>query len=503
MSSTPTGGTPPADHAAAAAGPAAFRARRIAALLTLAGALAAVAPAATRAETRLPDLGDAAGETLSRAEEERLGEAFLRQVRTHLRLVDDPEIADYVDSLGQRIASADSKRSYRFLVIDAPTANAFAGPGGIIAVNTGLVMITESESELASVLAHEIAHVTQRHLARMIERSQASSLTTLATILGAIVIATRNTEAGQAAITASVAGAQQSALGYSRENEMEADRTGLALLHQAGFDPRAMPAFFRRFQEWQRFASKPPAFLSTHPVTLSRISDTQGRAEQFPRRTYRDTAEFSLVRSKVRLRMASSPAEALEYFESRAASTSEASEADRYGLALALMAVNRPEEAGALLDALQREFPERAAHRVAAAQAHTALGESAHALDLLAESFARFPDYRALAYGYGLALIQAGRPDEAAVLLRKFQRKHDSDAAVYRLLGLAHQRAGRPAASHIALAEFYVRSGDLEAAVRQLDIALKEPSIDEYESARAQARREELRSEMRKLRSRS
>ena len=487
------------------AGPAAgsvARVRRITVLLTLAGALAAVAPAAARAETRLPDLGDAAGETLSRAEEQRLGEAFLRQVRTHLRLVDDPEIADYVDSLGQRIASADSKRSYRFLTIDTPAANAFAGPGGIIAVNTGLVMITKSESELASVLAHEIAHVSQRHLARIIERSQASSLTTLATILGAIVIATQNTEAGQAAITASVAGAQQSALEYSRENEMEADRIGMVLLHRAGFDPRAMPAFFERFQDWQRFASKPPAFLSTHPVTLSRISDTQGRAEQFPRRTYRDSAEYSLIRSKVRLRMASSPAEALEYFESRAAA-GEASEADRYGLALALMAVNRPEEASTLLEALRKEFPERAAHRVAAAQAHTALGETARALDLLAESFARFPDYRALAHGYGLALIQAGRPDEAAALLRKFQRKHDSDAAVYRLLGLAHQRAGRPAASHIALAEFYIQSGNLEAAVRQLDIALKEPSIDEYESARAQARREELRSELRKLRSRS
>ena len=501
MSPTANSGTPGAVRLAAAGTPSAG-ARRIVSLLALAGVLTAATPAAAGADTRLPDLGDAASETLSPAKEERLGEAFLRQVRARLRLVEDPEIADYVDSLGQRIASADSKRSYRFLVVDAPAANAFAGPGGIIAVNTGLVMITKSESELASVLAHEIAHVTQRHLARMIERSQASSLTTLATILGAIVIASQNAEAGQAAIAASVAGAQQSALKHSRENEMEADRTGMVLLHRAGFDPRAMPAFFQRFQEWQRFASRPPAFLLTHPVTLSRISDTQGRAEQFERRTYRDSPEYSLVRAKVRLRMASSPAAALEYFESRAA-TAKTSEADRYGLALAFMAVNRPEEASALLEELRTEFPERAAHRSAAARAYTALGESARALDLLAESFARFPDYRSLAHEYGLALIQAGRPDEAAALLRKFQRKHDSSAAVYRLLGLAHQRAGRPAASHLALAEFYVRSGDLEAAVRQLDIALKEPSIDEYEAARAQARREELRSELRKLRSRS
>ena len=502
-------GTSRAGLAATAAGlPAAAGARRVASFLTLAalaGVLAVAAPAAARAESRLPDLGDAAGEALSRAEEERLGEAFLRQIRARLRLVDDPEIVDYVDSLGQRIAGADPKRNYRFLVVDSPAANAFAGPGGVIAVNTGLVMVTKSESELASVLAHETAHVTQRHLARMIERSQVSSLTTLAAILGAIVVATRNAEAGQAAIAASVAGAQQSALKYSRENEMEADRVGMELLHRAGFDPRAMPAFFKRFQEWQRFASRPPEFLSTHPVTLSRISDTQARANRFERRTYRDSAEYPLVRAKVRVRTAASPAAVLEHFESQVGSASvpgEASEADRYGLSLALLGVNRPREASEILEELRMEFPERAAHRIAAARAYTALGEPARALDLLAESFARFPDYRAVAHDYGSALIQAGRPDEAAALLRKFQRKHGSGAAVYRLLGLAHQRAGRPAASHIALAEFYVRSGDLEAAVRQLDIALMESSIDEYEAARAQARREELRGDLRKHRPR-
>ena len=490
------------------AGPAAgsvARALRIAAPLALAGTVAGIpTPLASGAEARLPDLGEAASETLSRAEEDRLGETFLRQVRARLRLVDDPEIADYVDSLGQAIAGADPERSYRFLVVDAPTANAFAGPGGVIAVNTGLMMVTRSESELASVLAHEIAHVTQRHLARMIERSQASSLTTLAAIFGAIVLASQNAEVGQAAITASVAGARQSALKYSRENEMEADRVGMELLYRAGFDPRAMPAFFKRFQEWQRFASRAPEYLSTHPVILSRISDTEGRAEQFERRSYRDGPEYPLIRAKVRVRMAASPAAVLEHFESRIGSASgEASEADRYGLALALLAANRPAEASTILEELRTDFPERTAHLVAAAQAYTALGQPMLALDLLAASAARFPNHRALAHRHGLALVQANRPDEAATLLREFQRRHESDAAVYRLLGLAHQRAGRPAASHMALAEFYFWNGDLESAVRQLDIALKEPSIDDYESARAQARREELQREWQKLRPRS
>ena len=254
--------------------------RRIA-IPVLAGLLA-ILPA-TASDTALPDLGDAAGDALTRADEERLGDAFLRQVRQRLPLVDDPEVVDYIDSLGQRIASADPGRRYRFLVVDAPSVNAFAGPGGVIAVNAGLIVITESESELAAVIAHEIAHVTQRHLAQLIERSRLASLTTLAGVFAGILLATQNPQAGQATLAASAAGAQHTALSYSREKEMEADRTGMELLHQAGFDPRAVPAFFERFQEWQRFTSRPPEFLSTHPVTVSRIADTRGRAEQFDR----------------------------------------------------------------------------------------------------------------------------------------------------------------------------------------------------------------------------
>ena len=343
------------------------RSRHRIAILVIWGLLA-VLPAAA-ADTALPDLGDAAGETLTRAEEERLGDAFLRQVRQRARLVDDPEVVDYIDSLGQRIATADPERRYRFLVVDAPTVNAFAGPGGVIAVNAGLIVITESESELAAVIAHEIAHVTQRHLAQLIERSRLASLSTLAGVFAGILIATQNPEAGQATLAASAAGAQHAALSYSREKEMEADRTGMELLHRAGFDPRAVPAFFERFQEWQRFTSRPPEFLSTHPVTVSRIADTRGRAEQFEPRPYHESAEYPLVRAKLRMRLAANPADALEHFEARVADGgSEATEADRYGLAIALMSSNRHEEASRRLEELRRDFPDRAAHRTAAAQ---------------------------------------------------------------------------------------------------------------------------------------
>ena len=448
---------------------------------------------ATAADNRLPDLGHAGGETLTRAEEERLGEAFLRQIRRGLRLVDDPEVVDYIDALGQRIASADSERRYRFLVVDAPSVNAFAGPGGIIALNAGLVTITESENELAGVLAHEIAHVTQRHLAQLMERSELASLTALASVFAGILLATQNPSAGQAVLVAGTAGVQQSALRYSREKEMEADRAGMALLHQAGFDPRAMPAFFQRFQEWQRFTARPPEFLSTHPVTLSRIADTLGRAERYEPRAYRESADYPLVRAKLRVRLADKPATAIAHFEALVqAGGANPVEADRYGLAIALMGAGRHEEASIVLEELRRDFPDRAAHRTAAAEAYSALGDEARALDLLAASVDRFPDHRALVYGYGLALVRAGRAEDATVLLRKFQREHKTDATIFRLLGLAHQRAGHPAASHLALAEFHYRKGDLASAIRQLDIALQDPAIDDYRAAQAEARRQQL-----------
>lgn len=454
--------------------------------------LLAIGPA-TAADSSLPDLGDAAGETLARAEEDRLGEAFLRQLRQRLRLIEDPEVADYIDSLGQRIASADPERRYRFLVVDSPSVNAFAGPGGVIAVNAGLVVITESESELAAVLAHEIAHVTQRHLAQLIERNELASLATLAGVFASILLATQHPQAGQAAIAASAAGAQQTALTFSREKEMEADRTGMALLHRAGFDPRAVPAFFERFQEWQRFTSRPPEFLSTHPVTVSRIADTRARAEQFEPRAYHESAEYPLIRAKLRVRLAANPADALEHFEALvSAGRTGGVESDRYGLAVALMRSNRHEEAGIVLNALRKDFAERTAHLTAAAEVYAALGENDRALGLLSASVERFPDHRALVYAYGLALVRGGRPDDATALLRRFQRDHEADAAIFRLLGLAHQRAGRHAASHMALAEFHVRNGNLESAIRQLDIALGDPAIGDYRSARAEARRQQL-----------
>ena len=245
----------------------------------------------------------------------------------------------------------------------------------------------------------------------------------------------------------------------------------------------------------------PPEFLSTHPVTAARIADTRGRAEQFEPRVHRDSADYPLIRAKLRIRLASTPAAAVEHFAAKvSADGTEAREADRYGLALALSGASRHDEARAILDTLLEEFPDRAAHRTAAADTYSALGEDERALSLLATAVEQSPGHRSLVYGYARALVHAERPDEAAAVLRRFQRSRESDAALYRLLALAHQRAGRSAASHMALAEFHYHNGDLVPAIRQLDIALELPAIGDYRAARAEARRRELREERSKRR---
>ena len=464
---------------------------RLAGVLALAGTIAA-APCAA-AKNRLPDLGDAAGETLDRAEEEKLGQAFLRQIRRRLDLVDDPEVNDYIDALGQRIARADPERRYRFLVVDAPTVNAFAGPGGVIAVNAGLVVITESESELAAVLAHEIAHVTQRHVAQLIERSGLASLATLASVFASIVIATQNPEAGQArhrgdrgrraAVRAPVLAREGDGGGSGRYGPAPSGRSR---------PPRGSHLFraFPGLATLHLDAARVPVLPPRHALANRGYAWTRGavRAAYLPGKR-----RLPLIRAKMRVRLATKPGALIEHFRARvSAAGGEAAEADRYGLALALMSASRHEEASVILEELRRDFPDRAAHRAAEAQSHSALGKSDRALELLAASLEWFPDHRALVYGYGRELVRVGRPDEAAALLRRFQRTRDSDPALYRLLGLAHQRAGRRAASHVALAEYHHRNGDLESAIRQLEIALDDPAIDDYHAARAQARREQL-----------
>ena len=231
----------------------------------LACALTVAAPVCAQSE--LPDFGDASAGTISPAEERRMGEAFMREVRALLPLLDDPEVEEYVNSVGRRLASAGdaSAQPFHFFVVAHDEVNAFAGPGGYIGINAGLIVASGSEGELASVLAHEMAHVTQRHIARRFEQQERSTLPVFAGILAAVVLGSQSPDLGQAAAAATLGAAVQTALSFSREAEQEADRVGMNVLVRAGYDPREMVGFLQKLQTSTRFSHTPPEYLSTHP----------------------------------------------------------------------------------------------------------------------------------------------------------------------------------------------------------------------------------------------
>ncbi len=265
----------------------------------------------------LPDLGDVSQIELSPQMERRVGENIMREIRADSTYSDDAEITDYLNNLGYKLvaASADSRQQFNFFLIIDPQVNAFALPGGFVGINSGLILTAQSESELAGVVSHEVAHVTQRHMARMLAQQKQSTVVSIAALAVAVLAARANPDIAQAAVAAAGASSVQSQLNYTRDHEREADRVGFQVLEKAGFDAHAMALFFERMQRSTRFyETNAPAYLRTHPITYERIADMQNRAQNLQYRQVPDTLDFQLMRAKVRS-LQDSPREALAFFE--------------------------------------------------------------------------------------------------------------------------------------------------------------------------------------------
>lgn len=465
-----------------------MRALRIICLL-----LAATGSAAAGAQTpSLPEMGAAAGDTLSQLEERALGREMMAEVRRRLPLLDDAEIKAYVDDLGHRIASYGDHAGQRFefFVIDHPAINAFAMPGGYIGVHTGLILSARDESELAAVLAHEIAHVTQRHIARGMAAAQRMSFRTAAMLLAAVLVSSLDPEAGSATAMAGMAGSVQQQLSFSREFEREADNLGIRMLAAAGFDPGGMPRFFDRLQQATRYQAQPPEYLSTHPVTQSRIAESQARAESLAAPERRERSQFDWVRNKLRVLKAPQPAEAVAEMQARQGEDP----ADRYGLALALTSAGDYPKARELLNGLVSSDGERQAYLLALARLEQRAGDSRRALELHRQAQTLYPDSAAARQEYAQALVDAGRPQEAYRLLSR--ALPSSEPALYWLLARAASQAEIRAEPQLAMAEYYYLRGEYQAAYNQVQQVLADPATPPHQSARAAARKDELAREM-------
>ncbi len=454
------------------------------------------APAAADVTTLdLPDIGDSTGELLSPEFERRLGQAFLSQVRKQADIVSDPEINTYIESIGYRLVSQsdNNEQQFTFFVINDPLINAFAAPGGIVGINSGIIMNADSESELAGVVAHEIAHVTQKHMARSVEMSKKMSIPTMAAMLGAILIATQNPDAGQAALMAVQGASAQAQINFTRANEQEADRIGIQLLARSGFNPRGMTGFFRKLQQSSRFSAQAPEFLRTHPLTTRRIADAAARAAAYSGTgPYNESMSFDLVRAKLVARTHANPREAVAFFSRRVAGAlhEESRDADRYGYIIALTEDGQYALAREQARRLLAKDPENVTYLLAAADIELRQGNYDAAFSIFSKAEKLYPDYRPLVLNYSNALLKGEQPYLARDKLREFGRFQPPDITYFDYLTRAEAEAGDQVESGIANAEYYFLTGETQVAIEQLRHILRQdaPRPDYYQTERIKAR---------------
>jgi predicted Zn-dependent protease len=446
----------------------------------------------------LPDIGTPASTTLSLIDEYKIGLMIVRGLRDAGQIVDDPEITEYLQALGMRLASHAHEGAHRFtfFAIRDNSINAFALPGGFIGVNAGLVTATRGEAELAGVLAHEIAHVTQRHIARSIQNAGRANLASVAAILAAVLIGATTgvpSDAVLGTVTAAQGLAAQSQISFTRSNESEADRVGLGVLAASGFDPVAMPEFFWTMQQRSGGAGRNiPDLLRTHPVTTERIAETRDRANQYQRPRTPDSTSYALIRE--RLHVGSLPPETSfrDLYPNAARADFPSTDGEQYGRALALMRAGAPQEAIPLLRAMLDRRPDVTLLHTALGEAQLAAGQVDASRATLEHAMQLFPRSVPVTMRYAETLMRDGDPKRAHVVLLDLFNNVPPTAEQARFTALAANAAGDIADSYYYMSEYHVISGDLMLAIGQLRLAQAVPGINTVQRERFDARIREL-----------
>jgi predicted Zn-dependent protease len=448
----------------------------------------------------LPELGDSAGSVFPLQMEKRIGQEAYRDIRfREPSFLDDPEVTVYINELGRKLvaASTDRNTDFEFFALQDPTINAFAMPGGFIGMHTGLLLAAQSESEVAAVLAHEVSHVTQRHIARSIGKQSDYSVASIAAMVIALIAARNGGDLGTAALIGANAAVIQAQLNYSRDFEREADRVGFQVMNDAGFDGHAMPSFFERLQKAGRFAdASAPAYLRTHPMSGERMSDIQNRAQFLPYKQVPDSLEFHLIRAKLRANNGDSR-EAVFAATEQLRQKRYASEAGaRYFLTAALMRDRNlvlAERELANLQSLKLAHPmiDLLASRLQIAQKKMAQAQAT-----LRDALSRNPGYRPLRIALTQLLSDTGQHVAALQESEDLLKDARKDASVYALRAKSFAATGQLVRMHQALAEQYYLMGTLPGAIEQLQFAQKRGGGDFFQMSVVEARLREFQAEL-------
>jgi beta-barrel assembly-enhancing protease len=464
----------------------------------------------------LPDLGDASDSIVTEPQERAIGKRIMLDVRGDRAFIEDPELSEYITSLGNRLVTAsrgatnDNRRDFEFFILNDDSINAFALLGGFVGFHSGLILASRTESELAGVMGHEIAHITQRHAARGAMGQRTGGIYQLAALAAAILAARSGSassgQATQAAIVGSQALAIQNQLDYTRDFEREADRIGIQILMRAGFDPQGMVGFFDRLLRANRHSDgRAPGYLRTHPLTTERIADMQNRVDQLNLdaernfRVYAESPEYKFAQAKLRVMSLASNGnsnDAISFFrEAIAERTILRNRADVYGLAMAYMRARDFAAAERQIASIRTSPATHPWVENLVAEIYLNKKDFESAINTYREGVKRFPDSRALTLGLIEAHFQAGKIDDALKLATERLKTIQDDPKLHELAAKCYERKGKKLAQHRAIGESYYRRGNLIGAVEQLEIALKAKDGDFYEQSSVEARLRQIKTE--------
>ncbi len=464
-------------------------------------------PARAAGQVRLPDFGNSADRMLTSRQLDDIARLYLRELRKNDLLLEDPLVQEYIQTLGYSLVShsEDPTMNFQFHVLKSPVVNAFATPGGFIVVFSGLTEMAETESELASVLAHEIAHVTQDHMLRSTERTIKANLPVMLSMLALIIAgASGKGDSGNASLAAVMAGQgllQQNRINFTRDNEYEADRIGIHTLGAAGYDPMGMVAFFSKMQRLERnYGQAVPELLRTHPLNVHRLAEAKARADAVrSHQARRDSRLFHLARERIQVLSEETPSKALRDFlarEQRTQAEGHAAEALQYGLALLYTRTHQGQAALARLQPLLDKHPQDRWLRLARAEALYRAGQKSTALDVYQHMLERNPDDLAVVLPYATALLEEPQPQawqRARELLRGILADFPDRPDLHSLLARAEHRLGNPVNATLADAQVNFLNGNLYQAVQILKSLKQEHQLNYYQRGKLEARLKQYR----------